>query len=158
MVVLGLLVLALLVGPSAAFADAIVDSKLNCQMEYGSGTGPGNACQRGVELATRTPDELQKAMSECAKSFESTALGGACQRGVGLYTRVSGRVREQDKAGFSYSWSEKDAPITINIGPAQLLLGDAERQMNRCLEYFEGSKHPPSCLSGFTAQQRPADQ
>ena len=32
-----------------------------------------------------------------------------------------------------------------------------ERQIERCMEYAEGMKHPPSCLSGFTAQQRPVD-
>jgi len=157
MLVLGLVVLGLLAGAPSAFADAVVDARLQCQMEYGAGTPHGNACQRGVALATQTPDKLQKAMTECTKGFEHAALGGACQRGVGLYTRVSGNVREQDKAGFSYTWGEKDAPLTINMGPAQLLIGDAERQMNRCLEHFEGSRHPPSCLSGFTAQQRPSD-
>jgi hypothetical protein len=96
-------------------------------------------------------------MTECGTTYERKIAAGACQRGVGLYTRVSGKVREEDRAGFSYSWSDENAPLTVNVGPAQILVGDAERQMNRCLEHFEGSKYPPSCLSGVTAQQRPTD-
>jgi hypothetical protein len=148
-----LLILALV---CPAFADPIVDAKLQCQIEYGGGSNEGNACQRGVELASRTPDELQEAMDGCTKAFTDGVEAGACQRGVGLHTRVSGRVRENDKAGFSYTWKENRAPLTLDVGPYQVLVGDAEKQINECLEHYEGSAHPPSCLSGFTAQEKPA--
>jgi hypothetical protein len=154
-----IVVVVLALGIAApAFADPVVDAKLQCQIEFDGGSDQGNACQRGVELASRSPDELQEAMTGCSKAFaEDTVQAGACQRGVGLHTRVAGRVREDDKAGFSYSWKEERAPLTVDVGPYQVLVGDAEKQIDDCKRNYSGlsDARQPSCLSGFTAQQKP---
>jgi hypothetical protein len=140
-----------------AFAEGVTDAKIQCQVEYGSRSEMGTACQRGVELAARTPDKLQEAMDGCTKGFEAVTEAGACQRGVGLHSRLASRRRESDESGFSYTWKQGRAPVTVDVGDYQLLLGDAEKSMDQCLRAFEGSSTPPSCLSGITAQHKPPD-
>ena len=148
----------LLLGPlmtAPAFADAVTDAKVQCQVEYDARSDAGMACLRGVELATRAGD-TDRAMHACRGESEDRAKVQACQRGVALHARVTGTtVREDQKSTFSYSWKPKRGTAQLDVGDYQLRVGDAEKQADECMRQFEGSSTPPSCLSGFSAQHKP---
>jgi len=138
-----------------AFADNLIDAKIQCQVEYGSRSETGVACQRGVALAARAPDRVGEAMGGCTRGSEDAGQAGACQRGVALHARLKGQVRGDDKSSFSSTWKQERGAAQLEAGDYRVLLGDAEKSIDDCLRAFEGSSTPPSCLSGITAQHKP---
>lgn len=155
---LSVLTTLLLVGTvTPAAADPLVDAKLQCQIEFVLPSDPGTACLRGVEIAAAVPERTQEALEQCGTRFGPSGTAGACQRGVLLFQRVSGKLRSDDKSTFSYSWQEKRGALQLEAGNYRFLLGDAEKSIDDCMRAFEGSSTPPSCLSGFTTQQKPPD-
>lgn len=143
-------------GPAvAAHADPLIDAKLQCQIEYVTPSDQATACLRGVELAAASPERTQDAMEQCGMRFGASGQTGSCQRGVGFYQRVTGKLRSDDKSTFSYSWQQKRGALQFEAGNYQFLIGDAEKSIDDCMRAFEGSSVPPSCLSGFTTQQKP---
>jgi hypothetical protein len=152
------LLLALVATPAGA-ADRI-DAKIQCQIEYADAEH-GAACQRGVEIATRAPDDAARAMNECSRGFSEATKAAACQRGVAVKARVGGDGSAGGTArtsNFSYQWQDGSGPAAqVEIGDYRVRAGDAEQQIENCMRAFENSRVPPSCLSGFSAQHKPPD-
>lgn len=140
-----------------ALADNVIDAKVQCQVEYGSRSDLGAACERGVKLAARVPEKVEEAMDACTKGFEDTLRVGACQRGAALHTRLTSRVRGDDQRSFSYSWKPRRGAAELEVGDYRLRLGDAEKSIDDCVRAYDGSSTPPSCLSGLTVQRKPPE-
>lgn len=138
-----------------ALADGIIDAEIQCQVEYGSRSDLGSACQEGVKLASRAPEKVQEAMDGCTTGFEDAGEVGACQRGIALHTRLASPVRDNDQSSFSHTWKPGRGAAQVEVGDYQVLLGDAEKSIDDCMRAFEGSSTPPSCLSGITVQPKP---
>jgi hypothetical protein len=141
--------------PVPALADSSIDAEIQCQVEYGSRSDLGTACQQGVKLVSRAPEKIQEAMDDCTKGVEDAGKVGACQRGIALYTRLANRARGNDKSSFSYTWKPKRGAAQVEAGDYQVLFGDAEKSIEDCMRAYEGSSTPPSCLSGITGQRKP---
>ncbi len=155
-------VITLLLGCATvpALADSTLDSKLRCQMEYGSGSDMDVACERGVDLAARASD-AREALRGCRDTDDPTrAL--ACQRGIDLHDhaqdKASGDTKGEAKSNFSYSWKQGGSgSVGVTVGDYQATVGDAEKSMGECMRAYEGSSTPPSCLSGLKVQRKPSD-
>ncbi|MBI3769289.1 MAG: hypothetical protein HY271_12485 [Deltaproteobacteria bacterium] len=143
------------VAAGTAFADSMIGAKVECQTEYGPDSETANACERGVDLATRTPDNIPFAISGCARDDDHADQAAACRRGVALHARPGARVRDGGQSSFAYSWKQGHGAVQVEIGNYDVLLGDAEKSMDDCMRSFEGSKTPPSCLSGLRVQPKP---
>ena len=138
------------------FADGITNAKIQCQVEYGSGSKLGTACQRGVELAaTHAADGGDDATRACTQSAIDPGSAAACRRGVVVHTRQLARTRVTEESGFSATWKKGRAPLQVEVGDYQVLIGDAEKSIEDCMRAFEGNATPPSCLSGITGQRKP---
>ena len=143
------------VSAAPAFADSTVDSKLRCQMDYGSGSDLDIACERGVGLAERSPDKLDEVLKTCRRETQDARKAAACQRGVELRAHAGDKARGDGKSTFSYSWKQGSRGVGVNIGDYQARVGDAEQSIEECMRAYEGSSSPPSCLSGFKVQPKP---
>ena len=157
-------VVMLLLGSLAAvpaladgIADGIMEAVIQCQVEYGSQSDLGTACQRGAKLAAATSGKVQEAVVGCTKDFEDPENVDACQRGIALQGRLARQVRRDERSTFSYTWKRSRAPVQVDAGDYQVLLGDAEKSIDDCLRAYEGSSTPPSCLSGITVQHKPPE-
>jgi hypothetical protein len=159
------ILLASVLTAAAAFADTRIGAKVQCQVEYGSGAELANACERGVDLAARTPEKIERALRACGGGDDASARTAACRRGVLLHVHVADRERDGDVArdqrardratsAFSYGW-ERGGGAQVELGDYQVRVGDAERSMEACMRAFEGSATPPSCLSGVQVQRKP---
>jgi hypothetical protein len=137
-----------------ARADSINDAEIRCQLAYDSRSDLGIACQRGVKLAAGT-ERVQEAVAGCTKDFEDTKKVDACKRGIALHRRLAHQVRDDEQSTFTYTWRASRAPVQLEVGDYQLLLGDAEKSIDDCMRAYEGSSTPPSCLSGITLQHKP---
>jgi hypothetical protein len=139
-------------------AETVIGAKLRCQTEYGSDSETADACEHGVDLAARTPSNLAFARSGCARDDAHADKAVACRRGITLHTELVTHARSGGSSSFSYSWKEGHGAAHVGIGDYDLTVGDAEKSMNDCRRSFEGSKEPPSCLSGLRLQPKsPAD-
>jgi len=147
------LVLALTM--ETAVADTVIGAKLQCQDEYGSGSESADACEHGVDLAARTPDNLAFARSGCARDDTHADKAVACRRGVTLHTQLATHARGDRSSSFTYSWKQGQGAAHVGIGDYDVTVGDAEKSMGECLRTFEGSKEPPSCLSGLRLEHKP---
>lgn len=151
--------MTLLVGCVAAavpaFADGMIDAKMQCRLAYGPSSEIGTACEHGVDLASGVPDDVEKAIDGCMRDTKDGQRAAACQRGVMLYARFAGRVREGDKRSFSHTWQQGRGGAEVDVGDYELHVGDAEKSIEDCLRASEGSSMPPSCLSGITVQHKP---
>ena len=141
-----------LASAGSAFAEASIDAKLQCQVQYGSQSEMTAACQEGVNLAARAAAKSEDAMNQCSASRENAARVTACQQGVTLYARFTGRVRSTDKSSFSYSWQQPKTGFEVNIGDYQASVGN-QKAVDDCMRAFEGTDAPPSCMSGITVQR-----
>jgi hypothetical protein len=151
--VLAAVVLAVGLGAAAARADGIIDAKVQCQVEYGSRSEMGAACNEGVELARRASGP-QDALGKCTVNRQNGARISACQKGVELYARLVGRVRGTDKSSFSYSWTQPKTGLQVDVGDYQASVGN-QKAVEDCMRQFDGSDNPPSCMSGLTVQPKP---
>jgi hypothetical protein len=149
-----LLVLGALAAATAV-ADTVIGAKVQCQAEYGFGSDTANACERGVDLAAGTPNNLAFAVSGCIRDDANADKAVACRRGVALHARLATHERDGGSSSFTYSWKQGHGVAQVEIGDYDLLVGDAEKSMGDCLRSFEGSKEPPSCLSGLRLQHTP---
>lgn len=140
-----------------ALADTRIEAKLKCQAEYGSASDTDVACERGVDLHARAPENLAEALAACDRGAADAPEAGAaaCRRGVSLHARASHPDRQRDKSSFAYSWQQGHGAVQLEVGNYDVLLGDAEKSMEDCMRSFEGSATPPSCLSGLRIQQQP---
>jgi hypothetical protein len=139
----------------AVAADTVIGAKVQCQAEYGPGSETANACEHGVDLAARTPDNLAFAVSGCVRDDANSEKAVACRRGVAVHARLSTHGRDSRSSSFTSSWNQGHGAAQVEIGDYDLLVGDAEKSMGDCLRSFEGSKEPPSCLSGLRLQHKP---
>ncbi len=151
---------ALLLGCFAAtpaLAANVIDAKLRCQMEYGSGSDTDVACERGVDLGSRAGDDVEDAINECSRDTRDATHAAACQHGVTLRARAAdGRATgNENTSSFSYSWKEGRPAAQVEIGDFEARIGDAEKSTEACLRAFEGSSTPPSCMAGITVQRKP---
>ena len=147
-----LVMLAVGLGAAPAWADGVIDAKVQCQVEYGSESEMGGACKEGVELARRATGP-QDALGKCTANRQNGARISACQKGVELYARLVGRVRSNDKGSFSYSWTQPKTGLQVDVGDYQASVGN-QKAVEDCMRQFEGSDHPPSCMSGITVQPK----
>ena len=151
--------LALLFGAittgAPALADTVIGAKVQCQGEYGSASQTADACERGVDLAARTPGNLPLALGGCTRDAANADKAMACRRGVALYAQLGTRGGEAGSSSFAYSWKQGHGAAQVEIGEVDLLIGDAEKSMGDCMRSFEGAKTPPSCLSGLRLQTKP---
>lgn len=149
--ILTLLVLAAL-GAAPAFADGVVDAKMQCQHEYGGDSDMGVACKEGVDLA-RDAKPGSDVMASCTTGRNNGAQISACQQGATLFSRFARQVRSSDKSSFSYSWSQPKTGLQVDIGDYQASVGN-QKVVEDCLKAFEGTDAPPSCLSGIAVQPK----
>ena len=147
--------LVLWLSTSPALADEVINAKVECQAEYGSGSDLDIACERGVDLAARAPDEAGAAMAACDRDGTDPKRAASCRRGVALHTRRLTQKGGDRSSSFSYSWEQGRGGVQVDVGDYQLKLGDTERSMEDCMRSFEGSSTPPSCLSGIQVQPQP---
>ena len=144
---------------SAAWADSTLDSKLRCQMEYGSGSEMDVACERGVDLGAHASD-AREALRGCRDTTDQRRAA-ACQHGIELHGRAAdktrGDVKGENRSNFSYSWKKGGGAVGVTVGDYQALVGDAQEQIEECMRSYEGSSTPPSCLSGFKVQRKPPE-
>jgi len=141
-----------------ASADARITAKMHCQSEYAGDADMDAACERGVDLAARLPT-LARAGAACARdaadaSAAADARATACRHGVTLHARAAGAARLPEKSTFSYGWRQGRGAVQAHIGGYDVTVGDAQRSMEQCMRDFEGSKTPPSCISGLSVQPR----
>jgi hypothetical protein len=148
------LVVVALAAKSVA-GDTVIGAKVQCQTEYGSASETADACEHGVDLAARTPDNLAFAVSGCARDDAHADKAVACRRGVTLQSQLATHARGGGSSSFTYSWKQGHGAAQVEIGDYDLTVGDAEKSMGDCLRTFEGSKEPPSCLSGLRLQHKP---
>jgi hypothetical protein len=139
-------------GAGTARADGIIDAKIQCQVAYGSESEMGTACKEGVDLARRARG-AEEALGKCTVGRQNGARISACQKGVELYARLVGRVRSADKSSFSYSWTQPKTGFQVDVGNYQASVGN-QKAVDDCMRQFEGSDHPPSCMSGITVQPK----
>jgi hypothetical protein len=138
-----------------AFADGVVDAKMQCQTEYGSDSEMGVACKDGVDLA-RDAKPGADAMGSCTAGRNNGAQISACQQGVAHFSRFARQVRGSDKSSFSYSWSQPKTGLQVDLGDYQASVGN-QKVVEDCMRAFDGADAPPSCMSGIAVQpQAPA--
>jgi len=152
-----LILLALWLVPASAGADTVIGAKLACQGEYGSSSDIDAACERGVDLHARTPDDLGAAMAACDRGTggEAETKATACRRGVVLHARGREVGHGHEKSNFSYSWQQGHGAAQVTVGNYDVVVGDAQKSIDDCMRQFEGSSTPPSCISGLRIQQHP---
>lgn len=145
------LVLVVALAP-AAVADTRIEAKVQCQDVYGGTSDLDAACERGVDLASRMPNDLARAMADCDR--DQGEAQAACRRGISLQSGLAARARGRARS-FSYGWHEgSGAAAQVDVGDYKVRVGDAERAARECMRDFEGSKTPPSCLSGLTVERK----
>lgn len=144
--------LAATLGATPAFADGVVDAKIQCQHEYGADSDMGVACKEGVDLA-RDAKAGEDPMSACTAGRNNGAQISACQQGATLFARFARQVRSTDKSSFSYSWTEPKTGLQVDIGDYQASVGN-QKVVEDCMKAFEGTDAPPSCLSGIAVQPK----
>ncbi len=140
----------------AARADTRIDAKVHCKQQYGSATDLDAACERGVDISVGTPGD--DALAACARDDTETddPKAVACRRGVAFHSGVAMPQRERgEKSSFSSSWRQGHGAVQVEIGGYDVLIGDAQKSIADCQSSFDGSKTPPSCLSGFRIQPQP---
>jgi hypothetical protein len=152
-----LLLLVPLLLPARAAADTVIGAKLACQSEYGSSSDSDAACERGVDLHARTPDDLGAAMAACdhGGGAVAEAKATACRRGVVLHARGRQVGGGREKSNFSYSWQQGHGAAQLGIGDYDVVVGDAQKSIEDCMRQFEGSTLQPSCASGLRIQRHP---
>ena len=148
----GVVVLVLVAVAASASADGLIDAKVQCQVEYGAKSDMGEACKQGVELARRSTGADQ-ALGRCTGDRQNGAQITACQKGVELYARLVGRVRGSRESSFSYSWTQPKTGFEVDLGPVEASVGN-QKVVDDCMRQFDGSDHPPSCMSGITLQPK----
>jgi hypothetical protein len=139
-------------GVAPAFADGVVDAKMQCQTEYGSDSEMGVACKEGVDLA-RDAKPGTDLMAGCTAGRNNGAQISACQQGVTLFARFARQVRSHDKSSFSYSWSQPKTGLQVDVGDYQASVGN-QKVVEDCMRAFEGADAPPSCMSGIAVQPK----
>jgi hypothetical protein len=145
-------VLAGALGAPSAWADGIIDAKVQCQVEYGTKSEMGQACKEGIELARRSTG-VDDALGRCTADRQNGARISACQKGVELYARLVGRARGSRDSSFSYSWTQPQTGFQVDVGDYQASVGN-QKVVDDCMRQFDGSDHPPSCMSGITVQHK----
>lgn len=136
----------------AAVADTRIEAKVQCQDAYGGASDLDAACERGVDVASRMPNDLARAMADCDR--DQGEARAACRRGVSLQSSVAARGRGRSR-NFSYEWHQGSGPAAeVDVGDYKARVGDAEPAARECVRDFEGSKNPPSCLSGLTIERK----
>jgi hypothetical protein len=143
------------IGAAPAFADGVVDAKMQCQTEYGADSDMGVACKEGVDLA-RDAKPGSDVMASCTAGRNNGAQISACQQGATLFTRFARQVRSSDKSSFSYSWSQPKTGLQVDIGDYQASVGN-QKVVEDCMKAFEGTDAPPSCMSGIAVQPKAAE-
>jgi len=149
---LAVVMLAFVLSAVPASADGTIDAKVQCQVEYGSQSEMGTACKDGVDLARRATG-LDDALGKCTAGRQNGARISACQKGVELYARLVGRVRGNERGSFSYSWTQPKTGFQVDVGDYQASVGN-QKAVEDCMRQFDGSDHPPSCMSGITLQHK----
>jgi hypothetical protein len=146
------LLAVMLLAAAPVWADGLIDAKVQCQVEYGAKSDMGSACQEGVELAQRSTG-AEEALGRCTADRQNGARISACQKGVELYARLVGKVRGSRESGFSYSWTQPKTGFSVDVGDVQASVGN-QQVVEDCMRQFDGSDHPPSCMSGITVQPK----
>jgi hypothetical protein len=145
---------AMLLAAAAAWADGVIDAKVQCQVEYGAKSDIGIACQEGVELARRSTG-AEEALERCTADRDNGARISACQKGVELYARLVGKVRGSRESSFSYRWTQPKTGFSVDVGDVQASVGN-QQVVEDCMRQFDGSgDYMPSCMSGITVQPKP---
>jgi hypothetical protein len=157
------IVLACVLLPLPVLGDMSIDAKVRCQQEYGSASDLDAACERGVDLAARTPADGVGSIAACTRNGgdaddqQAAAKAAACRRGVAFHAGVSGKVPDREKSSFAHSWEQGHGALQVEIGDYDVVLGDAQKSIADCQRSFEGNTTPPSCLSGLRIQPKPPE-